>query len=77
LIWREQSADVQASEPKFEQRIFRPHAADAYVAASTELLSDAPQALEEFLTTLFGRAYATLKAGDVARYRRWPAARHR
>ena len=36
LIWREQSADVQESEPKFEQRIFRPHAADAYVAASTE-----------------------------------------
>ena len=29
LIWREQSADVQESEPKFEQRIFRPHSADA------------------------------------------------
>jgi HK97 family phage major capsid protein len=67
LIWREQSADVQASEPKFEQRIFRPHAADAYVAASTELLSDAPQALEEFLTTLFGRAYATLKVRAMLR----------
>jgi HK97 family phage major capsid protein len=67
LVWREQSADVQASEPKFEQRIFRPHAADAYVAASTELLSDAPQALEEFLTTLFGRAYATLKARTMLR----------
>jgi HK97 family phage major capsid protein len=67
LVWREQSADVQASEPKFEQRIFRPHAADAYVAASTELLSDAPQALEEFLTTLFGRAYATLKVRAMLR----------
>jgi HK97 family phage major capsid protein len=67
LVWREQSADVQASEPKFEQRIFRPHAADAYVAASTELLSDAPQALEEFLTTLFGRAYAALKARAMLR----------
>jgi HK97 family phage major capsid protein len=67
LIWREQSADVQASEPKFEQRIFRPHSADAYVAASTELLSDAPQALEEFLTTLFGRAYSALRAYSMLR----------
>jgi len=67
LIWREQSAEAQQSEPRFEQRIFRPHSADAYVAASTELLSDAPQALEEFLTTLFGRAYAVLKARAMLR----------
>lgn len=67
LIWREQSADVSESEPRFEQRIFRPHAADAYVAASTELISDAPQALEAFLTTLFGRAYATLKMRSLLR----------
>jgi len=67
LIWREQSADVAESEPKFEQRIFRPHAADAYVAASTELISDAPQALEDTLVTLFGRAYAVLKARVMLR----------
>jgi len=67
LIWREQSADVQESEPKFEQRIFRPHAADAYVAASTELITDAPQALEDTLVTLFGRAYAALKARVMLR----------
>jgi HK97 family phage major capsid protein len=67
LVWREQSADVANSEPTFEQRIFRPHSADAYVAASTELLSDAPQALETFLTTLFGRAYSALKARSMLR----------
>jgi len=67
LIWREQSADVQESEPKFEQRIFRPHAADAYVAASTELITDAPQALEDTLVTLFGRAYAALRARVMLR----------
>ena len=67
LIWREQSADVQESEPKFEQRIFRPHAADAYVAASTELITDAPQALEDTLVSLFGRAYAVLKARVMLR----------
>jgi len=67
LIWREQSADVAESEPRFEQRIFRPHAADAYVAASTELISDAPQALEDTLVTLFGRAYAVLKARVMLR----------
>jgi HK97 family phage major capsid protein len=67
LIWREQSADVQESEPKFEQRIFRPHSADAYVAASTELITDAPQALEDTLVTLFGRAYAVLKARVMLR----------
>jgi HK97 family phage major capsid protein len=67
LIWREQSADVQESEPRFEQRIFRPHAADAYVAASTELITDAPQALEDTLVTLFGRAYAVLKARVMLR----------
>jgi len=67
LIWREQSADVQESEPKFEQRIFRPHAADAYVAASTELITDAPQALEDTLVNLFGRAYAVLKARVMLR----------
>jgi HK97 family phage major capsid protein len=67
LIWREQSADVQESEPRFEQRIFRPHAADAYVAASTELITDAPQALEDTLVTLFGRAYAALKARVMLR----------
>jgi len=67
LVWREQSADVAESEPRFEQRIFRPHAADAYVAASTELISDAPQALEDTLVTLFGRAYAVLKARTLLR----------
>jgi len=67
LIWREQSADVQESEPKFEQRIFRPHAADAYVAASTELITDAPQALEDTLVSLFGRAYAVLRARVMLR----------
>jgi HK97 family phage major capsid protein len=67
LVWREQSADVAESEPRFEQRIFRPHAADAYVAASTELISDAPQALEDTLVTLFGRAYAVLKARVMLR----------
>ena len=67
LIWREQSADVQESEPRFEQRIFRPHAADAYVAASTELITDAPQALEDTLVTLFGRAYAVLRARVMLR----------
>jgi len=67
LIWREQSADVQESEPRFEQRIFRPHAADAYVAASTELITDAPQALEDTLVSLFGRAYAVLKARVMLR----------
>jgi len=67
LIWREQSADVQESEPRFEQRIFRPHAADAYVAAATELITDAPQALEDTLVSLFGRAYATLKARVILR----------
>jgi len=67
LSWREQSADVSESEPKFEQRIFRPHAADAYVAASTELISDAPQALEDTLVTLFGRAYAVLKTRVMLR----------
>jgi len=67
LIWREQSADVQESEPRFEQRIFRPHAADAYVAAATELITDAPQALEDTLVTLFGRAYAVLKARVMLR----------
>jgi HK97 family phage major capsid protein len=67
LIWREQSADVQESEPKFEQRIFRPHAADAYVAAATELITDAPQALEDTLVSLFGRAYAVLKARVMLR----------
>jgi len=67
LIWREQSQDVSESEPRFEQRVFRPYAADAYVAASTELISDAPQALEQFLTTLFGRAYATLKMRSILR----------
>ena len=67
LIWREQSADVQESEPRFEQRIFRPHAADAYVAASTELITDAPQALEDTLVNLFGRAYAVLKARVMLR----------
>jgi len=67
LIWRAQSADVQESEPKFEQRIFRPHAADAYVAASTELITDAPQALEDTLVTLFGRAYAVLRARVMLR----------
>jgi len=67
LIWREQSADVAESEPKFEQRIFRPHAADAYVAASTELITDAPQALEDTLVNLFGRAYAVLKARVMLR----------
>jgi len=67
LVWREQSADVAESEPRFEQRIFRPHAADAYVAASTELITDAPQALEDTLVTLFGRAYAVLKARVMLR----------
>jgi HK97 family phage major capsid protein len=67
LIWREQSADVSESEPRFEQRIFRPHAADAYVAAATELITDAPQALEDTLVTLFGRAYAVLKARVMLR----------
>ena len=67
LVWREQSADVAESEPRFEQRIFRPHAADAYVAASTELISDAPQALEDTLVTLFGRTYAVLKARVMLR----------
>jgi len=67
LIWREQSADVQESEPRFEQRIFRPHAADAYVAAATELITDAPQALEDTLVSLFGRAYAVLKAWAMLR----------
>jgi len=67
LVWREQSADVAESEPRFEQRIFRPHAADAYVAASTELISDAPQALEDTLVTLFGRAYAVLRARVMLR----------
>jgi len=67
LIWREQSADVLESEPKFEQKIFRPHAADAYVAAATELITDAPQALEDTLVTLFGRAYAVLKARVMLR----------
>jgi len=67
LIWREQSADVAESEPRFEQRIFRPHAADAYVAASTELITDAPQALEDTLVTLFGRAYAVLRARVMLR----------
>jgi HK97 family phage major capsid protein len=67
LIWREQSADVQESEPKFEQRIFRPHSADAYVAAATELITDAPQALEDTLVSLFGRAYAVLKARVMLR----------
>ena len=67
LIWREQSADVQESEPRFEQRIFRPHAADAYVAAATELITDAPQALEDTLVSLFGRAYAVLKARVMLR----------
>jgi HK97 family phage major capsid protein len=67
LIWREQSADVQESEPKFEQRIFRPHSADAYVAAATELITDAPQALEDTLVNLFGRAYAVLKARVMLR----------
>ena len=67
LIWREQSQDVTASEPTFEQRIYRPYPADAYVAASVELLADAPQALETFLTTLFGRAYATLKMHAILR----------
>jgi len=67
LVWREQSADVAESEPKFEQRIFRPHAADAYVAASTELITDAPQALEDTLVSLFGRAYAVLKARVMLR----------
>ena len=67
LIWREQSADVKESEPKFEQRIFRPHSADAYVAAATELITDAPQALEDTLVNLFGRAYAVLKARVMLR----------
>ena len=67
LIWREQSADVQESEPRFEQRIFRPHAADAYVAAATELITDAPQALEDTLVSLFGRAYAALRARVMLR----------
>jgi HK97 family phage major capsid protein len=67
LVWREQSADVAESEPRFEQRIFRPHAADAYVAASTELITDAPQALEDTLVTLFGRAYAVLRARVMLR----------
>jgi len=67
LVWREQSADVAESEPRFEQRIFRPHAADAYVAAATELITDAPQALEDTLVTLFGRAYAVLKARVMLR----------
>ena len=67
LVWREQSADVAESEPRFEQRIFRPHAADAYVAAATELITDAPQALEDTLVTLFGRAYAVLKARALLR----------
>jgi len=67
LIWREQSADVAESEPKFEQRIFRPHSADAYVAAATELITDAPQALEDTLVSLFGRAYAVLKARVMLR----------
>jgi HK97 family phage major capsid protein len=67
LVWREQSADVQESEPRFEQRIFRPHAADAYVAAATELITDAPQALEDTLVSLFGRAYAVLKARVMLR----------
>jgi len=67
LVWREQSADVAESEPKFEQRIFRPHAADAYVAAATELITDAPQALEDTLVTLFGRAYAVLRARVMLR----------
>ena len=67
LVWREQSANVQESEPKFEQRIFRPHAADAYVAAATELITDAPQALEDTLVSLFGRAYAVLKARVMLR----------
>ena len=67
LIWREQSADVQESEPRFEQRIFRPHSADAYVAAATELITDAPQALEDTLVNLFGRAYAVLKAREIGR----------
>jgi HK97 family phage major capsid protein len=67
LIWREQSADVAESEPRFEQRIFRPHAADAYVAAATELITDAPQALEDTLVSLFGRAYAVLRARVMLR----------
>jgi HK97 family phage major capsid protein len=67
LVWREQSADVAESEPRFEQRIFRPHAADAYVAAATELITDAPQALEDTLVTLFGRTYAVLKARVMLR----------
>jgi len=67
LVWREQSTDVAESEPKFEQRIFRPHSADAYVAASTELITDAPQALEDTLVNLFGRAYAVLKARVMLR----------
>ena len=67
LVWREQSANVQESEPKFEQRIFRPHSADAYVAAATELITDAPQALEDTLVSLFGRAYAVLKARVMLR----------
>jgi len=67
LVWREQSADVAESEPRFEQRIFRPHAADAYVAAATELITDAPQALEDTLVTLFGRAYAVLRARVMLR----------
>jgi len=67
LIWREQSADAQESEPRFEQRIFRPHSADAYVAAATELITDAPQALEDTLVSLFGRAYAVLKARVMLR----------
>jgi HK97 family phage major capsid protein len=67
FIWREQSANITESEPRFEQRIFRPHSADAYVAAATELITDAPQVLEDTLVTLFGRAYAVLKARVMLR----------
>lgn len=67
LYWREQGGDVQESEPEFDQRTFRPYAADAYTAASMELVADAPLALQQYLTRLFAQAYAVTKAATMLR----------
>lgn len=67
LIWREQGEAAQESQPAFEQRTFRPYSCDAYTAASVELVADAPQALQSFLTTLFGQAYGIIKMQTMLR----------
>ena len=73
VVWEEEAASIDESEPRFRQITLNAHKMAAYSLASNELIADSPLAVESLLSTLFGRAigskenYAFLRGDGVGK----------